>query len=158
MVTVPASSGNGMISAAAGDPSSSAPAAGLAAGASQVHGSICAEVTAGRATRVARTTASARIPVGRTPYSPGSTRASSDRRTSGHSARTIEKYAPFISHYHTAGVPGRHELDENQELYYPRIARAIAGTGFTGFVAHEFMPTRDGLAKLQEAERIFAGA
>ncbi len=76
----------------------------------------------------------------------------------GDVVRTIEQYAPLISHYHTAGVPGRHELDETQELYYPRIARAIAATGFTGYVAHEFMPTSDGLGKLKAAERIFAGA
>ena len=76
----------------------------------------------------------------------------------GDVVHTIERYAPVIGHYHTAGVPGRHELDETQELFYPRIARAIAATGFTGYVAHEFMPTSDGFAKLRQAERIFAGA
>ncbi len=75
----------------------------------------------------------------------------------GDVVRTIEKYAPFISHYHTAGVPGRHELDETQELFYPRIARAIAGTGFKGFVAHEFIPTAEPLVKLAQAQQIFAG-
>lgn len=74
----------------------------------------------------------------------------------GDVVRTIERYAPFIGHYHTAGNPGRHELDETQELYYPRIAQAIAGTGFTGFVAHEFMPTSDPFGKLAAAQRIFA--
>lgn len=74
----------------------------------------------------------------------------------GDVVRTIERYAPFIGHYHTAGNPGRHELDETQELYYPRIAKAIAGTGFTGFVAHEFMPTSDPFGKLAAAQRIFA--
>lgn len=74
----------------------------------------------------------------------------------GDVVRTIEKYAALIGHFHTAGVPGRHEIDETQELYYPRIARAIAGTGFTGFVAHEFMPTKDPMVKLAEAVRIFA--
>lgn len=76
----------------------------------------------------------------------------------GDVVRTIERYAPFIGHYHTAGNPGRHELDETQELYYPRIAKAIAGTGFAGFVAHEFMPTSDPFGKLAAAQRIFANA
>ena len=75
----------------------------------------------------------------------------------GDVVRTIEKYAPLISHYHTAGVPGRHEIDDSQELNYARIARAIAGTGFTGYVAHEFVPTSAPLAKLAEARAVFAG-
>ncbi len=75
----------------------------------------------------------------------------------GDVVRTIAQYAPMIGHYHTAGNPGRHELDETQELYYPRIARAIADTGFTGFVAHEFLPTTDPIAKLAQAQRVFAG-
>lgn len=74
----------------------------------------------------------------------------------GDVVRTIGQYAPLIGHYHTAGVPGRHELDDTQELNYGRIARAIAATGFTGFVAHEFIPTRDPLVKLAEAHAIFA--
>ena len=76
----------------------------------------------------------------------------------GDVVRTIGTYAPFISHYHTAGVPGRNELDETQELYYPRIARAIAATGFAGYVAHEFIPRSEPLVKLADAQRIFAGA
>ncbi len=56
---------------------------------------------------------------------------------------TIKKAAPHIGHYHTAGTPGRHELDESQELYYPAIMKAIAATGFEGFVAQEFVPTWD---------------
>ena len=76
----------------------------------------------------------------------------------GDVVRTIETYHRYIGHYHTAGVPGRHELDTTQELYYPRIAKAIADTGFTGYVAHEFMPTAAGFATLQDAQRIFAGA
>ncbi|MFM8910911.1 MAG: hydroxypyruvate isomerase, partial [Gemmatimonadota bacterium] len=71
--------------------------------------------------------------------------------------RTIERYAPYIGHYHTAGVPGRHELDDTQELNYGRIARAIAGTGFQGYVAHEFMPTATPMKHLGDAVRIFAG-
>ena len=58
-----------------------------------------------------------------------------------------------VGHFHTAGVPGRHELDENQELYYPAIMRAIAATDYDGYVGQEFSP-RDGanwLASLQQA-------
>jgi hydroxypyruvate isomerase len=55
---------------------------------------------------------------------------------------TIRKYKKYIAHYHTGGVPGRHEIDETQELYYPAIMNAIVETGFTGHVAQEFIPTR----------------
>jgi hydroxypyruvate isomerase len=55
--------------------------------------------------------------------------------------RTIEQHHEYFGHYHTAGVPGRHEIDESQELYYPAIARAILRTGFTGYLAQEFIPT-----------------
>ncbi|MEO7823133.1 MAG: TIM barrel protein, partial [Gemmatimonadaceae bacterium] len=68
--------------------------------------------------------------------------------------RTIRDNAKYIGHYHTAGVPGRHEIDASQELYYPAIARAIADTGFTGYVAQEFIPTRDPRTALAEAVRI----
>jgi hydroxypyruvate isomerase len=64
---------------------------------------------------------------------------------------TIKKHAKAIGHYHTAGVPGRHEIDDQQELFYPAIMRAIAETGFKGFVAHEFIPVRDPLASLRQA-------
>ena len=64
---------------------------------------------------------------------------------------TIKKHASAIGHYHTAGVPGRHEIDATQELHYPAIMSAIASTGFTGYVAHEFIPTRDPFAALREA-------
>ncbi|MBX3175343.1 MAG: TIM barrel protein [Gemmatimonadaceae bacterium] len=70
--------------------------------------------------------------------------------------RTIERYSPLISHYHTAGVPGRNEIDDTQELNYRRIAQAIAGTGFTGYVAHEFIPKRAPFESLAEAQRVFA--
>ena len=56
---------------------------------------------------------------------------------------TIKNAAPYIGHYHTAGVPGRHEIDESQELYYPAIIKAIEATGYDGFVAQEFIPTWD---------------
>jgi len=53
---------------------------------------------------------------------------------------TIRDYNQYIAHYHTAGVPGRNEIDESQELYYPAIMRAIKDTGFKGYVAQEFIP------------------
>jgi hydroxypyruvate isomerase len=55
--------------------------------------------------------------------------------------RTIKDSQAYIAHYHTGGVPGRHEIDETQELNYPAIMKAIAETGFKGFVAQEFIPT-----------------
>lgn len=69
----------------------------------------------------------------------------------GDVVRTIEQNHAYIAHYHTAGVPGRHEIDDSQELNYPRIMHAIAATGFTGFVGHEFLPLRNPLASLREA-------
>ena len=65
--------------------------------------------------------------------------------------RTIRQNHQHIAHYHTGGVPGRHELDDSQELQWPAICRVIAETGFKGFVAHEFVPTRDPLTSLREA-------
>ena len=65
--------------------------------------------------------------------------------------RTIREHAGHIGHFHTGGVPGRHELDDTQELNYRAVARAIADTGFTGYLAHEFVPTRDALTSLREA-------
>lgn len=67
---------------------------------------------------------------------------------------TIRASKDWIGHYHTGGVPGRHEIDNSQELNYPAIMRVIAETGFTGFVSHEFVPTRDPLASLREAVRL----
>jgi hydroxypyruvate isomerase len=67
---------------------------------------------------------------------------------------TIKKHASAIGHYHTAGVPGRHEIDQSQELNYPAIMRAIADSGFTGYVAHEFIPERNPFASLREAVSI----
>ncbi len=55
--------------------------------------------------------------------------------------RTIREFYPYISHYHTGGVPGRREIDDTQELYYPAIMKAILETGFKGYVAQEFVPT-----------------
>ena len=67
--------------------------------------------------------------------------------------RTIRQHIGHIAHFHTGGVPGRHELDDTQELNYRAVARAIADAGFTGYVAHEFVPTRDPLTSLAEAFR-----
>lgn len=66
----------------------------------------------------------------------------------------IRQFAEYIGHYHVAGVPGRHELDDNQELNYPPIMRAIAETKFDGFVAQEFIPTRDPVRSLWEAVKL----
>ena len=57
--------------------------------------------------------------------------------------RTIRDFHPYFGHYHTAGVPGRNEIDSTQELYYPAIAKAILETGFDGYLAQEFIPTPD---------------
>ncbi len=56
---------------------------------------------------------------------------------------TIRAYHKYINHYHTAGVPGRNEIDESQELYYPAIMNAIKDTGFGGYVAQEFIPKEE---------------
>ena len=57
--------------------------------------------------------------------------------------RRIRNYHPYIGHYHTAGNPGRCELDQNQEINYPAVMRAILETGYDLFVAQEFIPTWD---------------
>lgn len=68
---------------------------------------------------------------------------------------TIKKYNNYISHYHTAGVPGRHEIDETQELYYPAIMKAILETGYKGYIAQEFIPKReDKIASLRQGVQI----
>jgi hydroxypyruvate isomerase len=69
--------------------------------------------------------------------------------------RTIRDNINWIGHFHTGGVPGRHEINESQELNYHAIAAAIADLGFNGYVAHEFVPTRaDPFSSLAEALRI----
>jgi hydroxypyruvate isomerase len=68
--------------------------------------------------------------------------------------RRIRKHQPYIAHYHTAGVPGRAEIDDSQELNYPAIMKAIAETGYRGYVGQEFIPTHDKVASLAEAVRI----
>lgn len=64
---------------------------------------------------------------------------------------TIKENHQYFDHYHTGGVPGRAEIDDTQELYYPRIMQAIVATGFKGYVAQEFVPKRDPLASLKQA-------
>lgn len=69
--------------------------------------------------------------------------------------RRIRTYKDYISHYHTAGAPGRGELDDTQEINYPPILRAILETGYTGYVAQEFIPTwPDRLAALRHAAKV----
>lgn len=67
---------------------------------------------------------------------------------------TIRENITFIGHFHTGGVPGRHEIDDSQELNYARVARAIVASGFQGFVAHEFLPTHDSMTSLRQAAQI----
>ena len=72
--------------------------------------------------------------------------------------RTIRDNHQYFAHYHTGGVPGRHEIDETQELYYPAIMKAIIETGFKGYVAQEFIPSSKDktqmLAALKNAVKI----
>jgi hydroxypyruvate isomerase len=65
---------------------------------------------------------------------------------------TIRANIAHIAHFHTGGVPGRHEIDDTQELNYRRVMQAIADLGFPGFVAQEFVPAREpALASLRQA-------
>jgi hydroxypyruvate isomerase len=64
---------------------------------------------------------------------------------------TIRNNIAYFAHFHTAGVPGRRDLDTEQELYYPAIARAIVDTGFDGYIAHEYSPKGDPIASLEQA-------
>jgi len=68
--------------------------------------------------------------------------------------RNIRDYHPYFAHYHTGGNPGRNEIDETQEIYYPAVMKAILATGFKGFVAQEFIPKRDPLKSLREGVMI----
>ncbi|MEW6302138.1 MAG: TIM barrel protein [Verrucomicrobiota bacterium] len=68
---------------------------------------------------------------------------------------TVKASNQYIAHYHTGGVPGRAEIDDTQELFYPAIMKAIVATGFKGFVAQEFIPKRpDALASLKQGVEI----
>jgi hydroxypyruvate isomerase len=64
---------------------------------------------------------------------------------------TIQQNIQWLAHFHTGGVPGRHELDGTQEVQWDGVMRGIAGTNFQGYVAHEFVPSRDPLTSLREA-------
>ena len=64
---------------------------------------------------------------------------------------TIRGNIKWIGHFHTGGVPGRHELDGTQEIQWDAVMRAIAETGFKGYVAHEFVPTGDPMVSLRKA-------
>jgi hydroxypyruvate isomerase len=68
--------------------------------------------------------------------------------------RTIQHHHAYFGHYHTAGVPGRHEIDDTQELYYPAIMRAIHQTGYKGYVAQEFIYTaKDRTVKIKSLKK-----
>lgn len=69
--------------------------------------------------------------------------------------RNIKTYHQYIAHYHTGGIPGRNEIDDTQELYYPAVMKAIVSTGFKGYVGQEFVPKNtDKIASLKAAIRI----
>jgi hydroxypyruvate isomerase len=68
--------------------------------------------------------------------------------------RRIEQTKDLIAHVHTAGVPGRGELDEGQEINYPAVMKKLVSIGYTGYVGQEFIPTRDPLAGLKQAVQL----
>ncbi len=68
--------------------------------------------------------------------------------------RTIQQNIQYIAHFHTGGVPGRHELDETQELQWRTVAKAIADLNYQGFFAHEFIPTKDPMTSLRQAVQL----
>jgi len=67
---------------------------------------------------------------------------------------TLQKSQDYIAHYHTGGVPGRHEIDDTQTLKYAEIMKAIVATGFKGYVAQEFIPKREPFGSLAQAIQI----
>ena len=69
----------------------------------------------------------------------------------GNIISNIQKYSSYIGHYHTGGVPGRNEIDSSQELNYEAIMKAIVKTGYSGYVAQEFIPIKDPIESLREA-------
>jgi hydroxypyruvate isomerase len=69
--------------------------------------------------------------------------------------RMMRDNLEYIGHFHTAGNPGRHEMDDTQEMNYRGIAQAIAATGFQGFISHEYSPVRDPITSLEETLKIF---
>jgi hydroxypyruvate isomerase len=69
--------------------------------------------------------------------------------------RTLRENIQYIAHFHTGGVPGRNEIDDSQEIYYPAVMRAIVATGYQGYVAQEFIPkNKDAVASLRQAIHI----
>jgi sugar phosphate isomerase/epimerase len=67
--------------------------------------------------------------------------------------RRLRQYGPLIGHIHVAGVPGRGELDETQEIFYPAVMRTLVEIGYQGYVGQEFIPTRDPMQGLAQAVR-----
>ena len=65
--------------------------------------------------------------------------------------QTIQNNRQWLGHFHTGGVPGHHELDATQEVQWDGVMRAIAQMNFPGYVAHEFIPTRDPFTSLLQA-------
>ncbi len=70
--------------------------------------------------------------------------------------QTIRDHHAWFGHYHTAGVPGRNELNDDQELNYPAIVRAIVASGHNGYIGHEFIPLGDPAAALRQAHKLTA--
>jgi hydroxypyruvate isomerase len=68
--------------------------------------------------------------------------------------RTLRDNIDYIGYFHTAGNPGRNELDDQQELYHPAICRAIAATDYDGYVSQEFTPKGDALAGFEQAYKV----
>jgi hydroxypyruvate isomerase len=68
--------------------------------------------------------------------------------------RTITDHIDWIGHFHTGGVPGRHDIDDTQELNYPAVCRAILATKYDGFVAHEFVPKKDPMETLARCVKL----
>jgi hydroxypyruvate isomerase len=66
----------------------------------------------------------------------------------------IRENIEYIGHFHTGGVPGRNEIDDSQEIYYPRVMKTILETGYKGYVAHEFIPKRDPMSSLLQGIKI----
>ncbi|MFI5381624.1 MAG: TIM barrel protein [Tepidisphaerales bacterium] len=67
---------------------------------------------------------------------------------------TIREFKDYIAHYHAAGNPGRNELDDNQEIDYAAVMRAIVATGYTGYVSHEYNPKGDPVKALIQAAKV----
>jgi hydroxypyruvate isomerase len=69
--------------------------------------------------------------------------------------RTAKQNLQYIGHLHTAGNPGRHEMDDTQEMNYRGIAKALVEMGYDGYISHEYSPTRDPIQSLEETLKIF---